>query len=162
MVKFGRHVQFYSEHENTDNHCIVPYKSICDKIPHFNSGEERFLEDPISEDAKQASTICCIKFFSLLNKDNRKNSTEEFENVWRQGLNKAITDFKKKSQSRLQTIYQGVSSIPEARGGTLETVLRMYIPSVGIDASQDLLVFLKGLRSVAHLNSEALVSIKNQ
>jgi len=85
-----------------------------------------------------------------------EQSQEDFKATWREVLEEASRDFSKSTHSCWQTVFEGVSPIPQARGASLETALRLYTPTVGTTASQDLLVFLKGIHSAAEVNSEAL------
>ena len=79
-----------------------------------------------------------------------------FISEWRNALDKASDDFRVSTTAAWATVFRAISQIPQARGAQLETALRLYTPTVGITASQDMLVFLKGVHSAATLNVEAL------
>ncbi len=79
-----------------------------------------------------------------------------FISEWRNALDKASEDFRLSTTAAWTTIFRAIAQIPTARGAQLETALRLYTPTVGITASQDMLVFLKGIHSAATLNVEAL------
>ncbi len=131
MVKFGRHLQFYleCEHDNAENsHYIVPYNQLRDDQIE-GTGGSRY--DP------QASASI-------------------FEESWRNALHRARTDFDESMSSCWKDIFGAISKISHSRGASLEAALRLYVPTVGVTLSQDLLVFLKGLDAATTMNSEAL------
>ena len=79
-----------------------------------------------------------------------------FEVEWRQALHLASQDFNKSTTYSWRSVFEGISDLPQARGAELSTALKLYVATVGISISRDMLVFLKSIRSNATVNSEAL------
>jgi len=131
MVKFGRYLQFHRDYEQTEgSRYIVPYNSLRDEITPSSPLKKN---DP----------------------DDDKND-EKFITTWRKVLEEASRDLNESTRSCWHKIFDAISSIPQARGAPLVTALRLYIPTVGISHSHDMLNFLKGIHSAAQVNSEAL------
>jgi len=143
MVKFGRHLSFFarSEQYEANNHYIVPYNLLRDKI---NSNT--------SNNPPSTNPIWCLR------SPSRRPPTDEecFSTAWREILGNASADFAKATGSCWSTIYSSISNIPEARGAPLESALQLYTPHVGVKDARDMLVVLKGIHSTARVNAEAL------
>lgn len=126
MVKFGRHLQFFLE-------CEPP------------------------KDSKE--TLYIVPYNQLRDSLIHSHATDEFTNfetIWRKELDKATSEFTKAMHECWNTVFDSIQNISHARGANLETALRIYTPTEGTEASQDLLSFLKRIHSVAVLNSEGL------
>jgi len=159
MVQFGRHLQFYLESEQVNDFfvrlCILKY--FCSSstsqfwyklkqgltsshyiVPYIEIRDNRILN--VLEAAQTSVVTIRSRFIS----------------EWRNALDKASEDFRVSTTAAWATIFRAISQIPQARGAQLETALRLYTPTVGITASQDMLGFLKGVHSAATLNVEAL------
>lgn len=131
MVKFGRHLQFYldleyDESEGSHSHYIVPYNNLKDKY--------------------------CAGTFSCSN----AKSISLFQEAWRESLKLASADYCESTTSCWQIVFESTTNIPQARGATLDSALKLFPPTCGVTASRDLLCFLKNIHSAASLNSEGL------
>jgi len=84
------------------------------------------------------------------------NDARSFELGWREAIQLASDDFRESTSSCWMDVFESISNIPNARGATLDSALRLYTPTVGVTPSRDLLVFLKGIQSAASMNSEGL------
>ena len=140
MVKFGRHLQFYLECEHPETtHYIVPYSTIRD-------------------DMNNKSTNTMVVTTTHSSDDNNDNGDDNFQTRWYTALQSASDDFRDSTRQVWRIMYDAISSIPQARGATLDVAVKLYASTsvVDISDSQDMLVSLKGIHSTACVNAEAL------
>eukprot|EP00560_Eucampia_antarctica_P004360 CAMPEP_0197841506 /NCGR_PEP_ID=MMETSP1437-20131217/46221_1 /TAXON_ID=49252 ORGANISM="Eucampia antarctica, Strain CCMP1452" /NCGR_SAMPLE_ID=MMETSP1437 /ASSEMBLY_ACC=CAM_ASM_001096 /LENGTH=523 /DNA_ID=CAMNT_0043451279 /DNA_START=78 /DNA_END=1649 /DNA_ORIENTATION=+ len=81
-----------------------------------------------------------------------------FSDKWRECIHLASTDFMESTRLMWSNIFKILldSDAEESRGAPIDTALSLYVESVPLRESQDLLVSLKSIHSSAALNSEAL------
>ena len=144
MVKFGRHLQFYLEGEQVEegshSQYIVDYNSLRDLI-----GGNVNVNVNVNVNAHSSHVT-----------SSRENDAATFVSEWEKARKQATAQFESCCEDCWAVIFSAVKSIPQARGAQLTTALKLYTPTVGITASQDLLSQLKEIHSAASLNSEAL------
>jgi hypothetical protein len=133
MVKFGKHQQFFLEHELQDSSLYtVPYN----EFKHSN------IPAKDGDGAMEG-----------LSRDETKDN---FLREWRVCLEKCQEDFASSTKDFWASIFEGIAELPEARGALPDHALHLYLNLLDEDQAHELHALLKAMHATALLNSEAL------
>ena len=133
MVKFGKHQQFFLEHELQD--------SLLYTVP-YNEFKHAYI--PSKDGDGKIDGFC------------REDVREEFLRQWKACIEKCQADFAKATKDFWASIFEGIAELPEARGALPDQALHLYLNLLDEEHAHELHALLKAIHATALLNSEAL------